>query len=52
LKEVPDSILPVDCTEFNEKYNRRDIDARDNMRKLVNSDINKVEKVFSTLFKE
>ncbi len=49
LKEVPNSIQPVNYTEFNEKYNQRDIEARKNMRTLVNSDENRVEKVFSTL---
>lgn len=52
LKEIPDSILPVDYDEFNEKYNFRDIEARKNMCDLIDSDENKVEKVFSTLFKE
>lgn len=52
LKEIPDSVTSVDYAEFNEKYNSRDIEARKNMRKLVDSDENKVEKVFSTLFKE
>jgi hypothetical protein len=52
LKEIPDSVLPVDYAEFNDKYNKRDIEARKNMRKLVDSDENKVEKVFSTLFEE
>ncbi len=49
LKEIPNSIQPVNYTEFNEKYNQRDIEARKNMRTLVNSDENRVEKVFSTL---
>ena len=52
LKEIPDSVLPVEYAEFNEKYNSRDIEARKNMRELVDSDENKVEKVFSTLFEE
>lgn len=50
LKEVPDSLMPVDYAEFNEKYNERDINARQKMRELVDSDANKVTKVFSTLF--
>ena len=50
LHEVPDSLTAVDYTEFNEKYNQRDITARKSMRELVNSDANKVTKVFSTLF--
>ncbi len=52
LKKVPDFLLPVEYAEFNEKYNRRDIEARKNMRDLIDSDENKVEKVFSTLFEE
>jgi hypothetical protein len=52
LKEVSDSVLPVDYLEFNEKYNSRDIEARKNMRTLIDSDENKVEKVFSTLFED
>lgn len=50
LKEVSDSLLPVDYAEFNEKYNERDTTAREKMRQLVDSDANKVTKVFSTLF--
>lgn len=52
LHEVEDSLLTVDYTEFNEKYNQRDITARRKMRELVDSDANKVTKVFSTLFEE
>lgn len=52
LKEVSDSLLPVDYAEFNEKYNERDTTAREKMRQLVDSDANKVTKVFSTLFEE
>lgn len=50
LYEISDSLIAVDYSEFNEKYNQRDITARKNMRKLINSDKNKVTKVFSTLF--
>lgn len=49
LKETSNSPVPVDYNEFNDKYNKRDIAARENMRKLVNSEENKVSKVFSTL---
>lgn len=49
LREI-DEILSVDYTEFNDKYNKRDIEARNKMRDLVDSDANKVTKVFSTLF--
>lgn len=52
LKEIPASLIPVDYTEFNDRYNSRDIKARNNMRSLVDSDNNKVRKVFSTLFED
>ena len=52
LHEVPDSLVTVDYTVFNEKYNQRDITARQKMRELVDSDANKVTKVFSTVFEE
>ena len=42
-------MMVVDYSEFNAKYNQRDIVARKSMRDLVNSDANKVTKVFSTL---
>ena len=50
LTEIKDELTMVDYSEFNYKYNQRDIDARRKMRDLVNSDTNKVTKVFSTLF--
>ena len=49
LHEVPNSLVTVDYEEFNAKYNARDAVARKNMRELVDSDANKVTKVFSTL---
>lgn len=49
LTEIQDSLLTVDYAEFNDKYNKRDVTARKNMRELVDSDRNKVTKVFSTL---
>lgn len=52
LHEVPEGLLSVEYAEFNEKYNQRDISARQKMRQLVDSDANKVTKVFSTLFEE
>ena len=52
LLEVYDGLLKVDYNEFNEKYNERDVNARKKMRELVDSDVNKVINVFSTLFKE
>lgn len=50
LREVEESLTPVNYNEFNEKYNQRDVVARKSMRELVDSDANKVTKVFSTLF--
>ena len=50
LTEIKDELLYVSYDEFNEKYNTRDINARQNMRQLVDSDANKVTHVFSTLF--
>lgn len=50
LTEVDDGLISVDYSEFNEKYNERDIIARKKMRELVDSDANKITNVFSTLF--
>ncbi len=52
LFEIEEGLISVNYDEFNEKYNKRDIVARNNMRELVNSDRNKVTKVFSTLMEE
>ena len=49
LREIRDGLLPVVYSEFNQKYNQRDDNARKRMRDLVNSDDNKVTNVFSTL---
>ena len=49
LVEVKEEMIAVNYQEFNRKYNERDISARENMRQLINSDKNKVTKVFSTL---
>lgn len=50
LVELQDELTIVEYSEFNHKYNQRDIEARQKMRDLVDSDANKVTKVFSTLF--
>lgn len=50
LTEIQSDLISVNYNEFNDKYNERDINARTNMRKLVESDANKVTNVFSTLF--
>ena len=52
LHELEDNLMAVQYAEFNEKYNQRDITARQKMRELVDSDANHVTNVFSTLFKE
>lgn len=52
LREVEGSLQAVPYAEFNEKYNQRDVTARQRMRELVDSDANEVTKVFSTLFEE
>jgi len=49
LIEIKEELIVVNYREFNQKYNERDISARENMRQLINSDKNKVTKVFSTL---
>lgn len=52
LHEVEGSLQIVQYLEFNEKYNQRDITARHKMRELIDSDANRVTKVFSMLFEE
>lgn len=52
VHELGDDLMSVQYAEFNEKYNQRDITARQKMRELVDSDANRVTNVFSTLFKE
>lgn len=49
LQELKDELETVEYTEFNDRYNARDIMARKKMRDLVNSDANTVTNVFSTL---
>ena len=49
LQEVLDGLLSVYYMEFREKYNQRDVSARQKMRELIDSDANKVTNVFSTL---
>ena len=49
LAEIKEELTYVDFREFNEKYNERDVRAREKMRKLVDSDANKVTNVFSTI---
>ena len=49
LREIPEGLTEVPYSEFNAKYNSRDAAARQAMRELINSDANKVTRVFSTL---
>ncbi|MBE5948764.1 MAG: DUF3990 domain-containing protein [Lachnospiraceae bacterium] len=49
LREIENSLISVNYQEFNQKYNIRDIAARENMKALIDSDKNKVTNVFSTL---
>lgn len=49
LQEISEGLISVDYHEFNQKYNKRDAAARENMKALINSDRNTVSKVFSTL---
>ena len=49
LAEIKEELTCVDFREFNEKYNERDVSAREKMRKVVDSDANKVANVFSTI---
>ena len=50
LREKKEELLVVPYSEFNDRYNQRDVTARRRMRELVDSDANKVTKVFSNLF--
>lgn len=52
LIEIEEDLVDVKYSEFNVKYNERDISSRKKMRKLINSDKNKVINVFSTLLEE
>lgn len=49
LTEIKEGLECVDYCSFNRKYNERDYKARIRMKTLIDSDANKVEKVFSTL---
>ncbi len=52
LHEIVDERQCIDYSEFNEKYNERDNQARQKMHDLVDSEVNKVTKVFSKLLGE
>ncbi len=49
LGEMRGKLVTVDYSEFNKRYGERDVAARDNMKKLIDSDENKVVNVFSKL---
>lgn len=49
LKEEKESLLEVDYRTFNQHYVERDSKARTRMKELIDSEQNRVEKVFSTL---
>lgn len=49
LHEIQEALISVEYDVFNQKYNDRDVQGRDKMRELIDSDANKVTKVFSTL---
>lgn len=49
LKEEKEGLLEVDYRKFNQHYMERDSKARSRMKELIDSEQNKVEKVFSTL---
>ena len=50
LTENKKGLIRVEYSVFNDKYNQRDVRARENMHDLIESDANKVTNVFSTLF--
>ena len=49
LVEIEKDIIPVEYEEFNNKYNERDINARRKMKELIESDENKLTRVFSNI---
>lgn len=49
LHEIQEALISVEYDVFNQKYNERDVQGRERMRELIDSDVNKVTKVFSTL---
>lgn len=52
VHEIDSGLVLVPYSEFNPKYNERDARARERMHGLIDSERNKVSKVFSTLLKE
>lgn len=52
ISELENSLIVVPYDEFNAKYNKRDAEAKNKMRSLIDSERNKVTKVFSTILEE
>lgn len=52
ISEISDNPIVVPYAEFNLKYSQRDVEARNKMRDLIDSERNKVTKVFSTILEE
>lgn len=50
-KKIQNEPLVVNYKDFNYKHNQRDVNSRIKMHDLINSDVNKVANVFSTLLK-
>ena len=51
LIEIKEDIIPVQFSEYNEKYNERDIAAREKMKRLIDSDRNQVTKYLAHFFR-
>lgn len=49
LNALEEDRVNVNYSDFNQKYSTRDGEARENMRRLIDSDQNKVTNVFSTI---
>lgn len=49
LQEDYSALLPINYFDMNPQYSKRDRNAREAMYELINSDKNKIEKVFSSL---
>lgn len=49
LHGIDNGLISVEYSEFNERYNERDVFARKQMRELIDSDKNTFARVFGTL---
>ncbi len=52
LRELKENLVSVDYSEFNKRYSARDVAARNNMKRLIDSGENRVTNVFSTLLEK